>query len=229
MIAAVRSQVDPIDFFVLQLEMYERMNYVVDPVTSAEYRRFLYNFNHSEIMDSGDVDRLYLAYFPSPAITPRQARSRRSSSVSSISSALGMTSISRRGSTSSQKGKPDFSMSSSSTDLREESNANKPTSSTRNKAGSHFAMTARTSSYQEGSHVRGMLNQHSEEQPNQSEIKEVQQTPQSSAPRDSSEFLDNKRRHEAKEMMNSKEKLMKIGQGRTLPLQGKRLRCKMCR
>lgn len=90
----------------LQLEMYERMNYEVDPNKSQEYRRFLYNFNHSEVMDGdGTIDNLHLAYFPSPAINPRR---RRSSSVSSIGSALGMT-PSRRGSTSGKApAKPSF-------------------------------------------------------------------------------------------------------------------------
>lgn len=73
------------------------MNYEVDPNKSQEYRRFLFNFNQSEVMDGdGTIDNLHLAYFPSPAINPRR---RRSSSVSSIGSALGMT-PSRRGSTS---------------------------------------------------------------------------------------------------------------------------------
>lgn len=40
-ISAIRSQVEPTDFFLHQLEMYERMNYEVDPAKYAEYRRFL--------------------------------------------------------------------------------------------------------------------------------------------------------------------------------------------
>ena len=40
-ISAVRTQVQPTEFFLHQLEMYERMNYDVDPAKYAEYRRFL--------------------------------------------------------------------------------------------------------------------------------------------------------------------------------------------
>ena len=40
-ISAIRSQVEPTEFFLHQLEMFERMNYEVDPAKYAEYRRFL--------------------------------------------------------------------------------------------------------------------------------------------------------------------------------------------
>jgi len=40
-ISAIRSQVEPTEFFLHQLEMYERMNYDIDPAKYAEYRRFL--------------------------------------------------------------------------------------------------------------------------------------------------------------------------------------------
>jgi hypothetical protein len=41
-ISAVRSAIQPTEFFMAQLEMYECMNCEVDPAKYPEYRRFLY-------------------------------------------------------------------------------------------------------------------------------------------------------------------------------------------
>lgn len=222
-------QVDPIEFFVLQLEMYERMNYVVDPATSQEYRRFLYNFNRSEIMDGdGTVDKLYLAYFPSPAITPR-SRSRRSSSVSSLGSTLGMSSISRRSSFNSAKGgsKTNLSMSAQSTENNKPSEHRKPRRPT-----ADFSMTAMGAD-QHRKEVQDMLKQHESTSGSpQTSSSTSQQTSAGQQTEDTrprqEESPEEARRREAREMLEGKEKLYKMGQGR-VQITGKRLRCKMCR
>jgi dual specificity phosphatase 12 len=74
-IAAARSVVAPTEFFLHQLEMYERCGCNVNPAEHAEYRRFLMAFNHAEILDGDGVDELYLAYYPSPIPSPRRRSS----------------------------------------------------------------------------------------------------------------------------------------------------------
>lgn len=49
-IASVRSVVCPAEFFLHQLELYERCNCEVDPSKYPEYRRFLMNFNAQEMI-----------------------------------------------------------------------------------------------------------------------------------------------------------------------------------
>lgn len=49
-IASVRSVVCPAEFFMHQLELYERCNCECDPRKYPEYRRFLMNYNAEEMM-----------------------------------------------------------------------------------------------------------------------------------------------------------------------------------
>ncbi|GAA6020266.1 hypothetical protein JCM11491_003871, partial [Sporobolomyces phaffii] len=69
-IRQVRPQVDPTQFFLLQLEMFERCNCEWDPVKWPEERRFLMSFAQSQIME-GASPSIVLAYYPSPAPSPR--------------------------------------------------------------------------------------------------------------------------------------------------------------
>lgn len=49
-IASVRSVVQPLEFFLHQLEIFERCNFELDPNKHAAYRRFLMNFNAQEMI-----------------------------------------------------------------------------------------------------------------------------------------------------------------------------------
>jgi dual specificity phosphatase 12 len=71
-ISAARSVVAPTEFFLHQLEMYERCGCDVNPAIHPEYRRFLMAFSHADIMDGEGADELYLAYYPSPSVSPRR-------------------------------------------------------------------------------------------------------------------------------------------------------------
>ncbi|GAA6001555.1 hypothetical protein JCM10207_006721 [Rhodosporidiobolus poonsookiae] len=68
-VRAVRSQVEPSDFFMFQLELFERCECEWDPVKWPEQRRFLMSFAQSQIME-GASPSIVLAYYPSPASTP---------------------------------------------------------------------------------------------------------------------------------------------------------------
>ncbi|GAA93381.1 uncharacterized protein L969DRAFT_89515 [Mixia osmundae IAM 14324] len=71
-IQSVRTIVEPTEFFMGQLELYERCECDADPAKYAELRRFLMHGNVGEITNGDGVpDKLYLAYFPSPAPSPR--------------------------------------------------------------------------------------------------------------------------------------------------------------
>ena len=72
-IASVRSVVSPIEFFLHQLELFERCNYDLNPSKYPEYRRFLMNYNAQDMLDGDGVDQLILAYYPSPAPSPRRS------------------------------------------------------------------------------------------------------------------------------------------------------------
>ncbi|GAA5882496.1 hypothetical protein JCM16303_001764 [Sporobolomyces ruberrimus] len=69
-IRSVRPQVEPTQFFLLQLEMFERCQCEWDPVKWPEERRFLMSFAQSQIME-GASPSIVLAYYPSPAPSPR--------------------------------------------------------------------------------------------------------------------------------------------------------------
>ncbi|GAA5940918.1 dual specificity protein phosphatase family protein [Sporobolomyces koalae] len=69
-IRTVRPQVEPTQFFLLQLEMFERCQCEWDPVKWPEERRFLMSFAQSQIME-GASPSIVLAYYPSPAPSPR--------------------------------------------------------------------------------------------------------------------------------------------------------------
>lgn len=49
-IASVRSVVQPLEFFLHQLEIFERCNFELNPHKHAAYRRFLMNFNAQEMI-----------------------------------------------------------------------------------------------------------------------------------------------------------------------------------
>lgn len=49
-IASVRSVVQPLEFFLHQLEIFERCNFELNPNKHAEYRHFLMNFNAQEMI-----------------------------------------------------------------------------------------------------------------------------------------------------------------------------------
>jgi hypothetical protein len=49
-VASVRSVVQPLEFFLHQLEIFERCNFDLDPNKYAAYRRFLMNFNAQEMI-----------------------------------------------------------------------------------------------------------------------------------------------------------------------------------
>ncbi|GAA5983367.1 hypothetical protein JCM10908_000256 [Rhodotorula pacifica] len=69
-IRAARPQVDPSEFFMTQLELFERCNCEWDPVRYPEERRFLMSFAQAQIME-GVSPSIVLAYYPSPATTPK--------------------------------------------------------------------------------------------------------------------------------------------------------------
>jgi dual specificity phosphatase 12 len=49
-IASVRSVVSPIEFFLHQLEIFERCNFDLNPSKYPEYRRFLMNYNAQDML-----------------------------------------------------------------------------------------------------------------------------------------------------------------------------------
>ena len=65
-IASVRSVVQPLEFFLHQLEIFERCNFELDPNKHAAYRRFLMNFNAKEMI--GAWSSLLFGYDSSVAI-----------------------------------------------------------------------------------------------------------------------------------------------------------------
>ncbi|GAA6060495.1 hypothetical protein JCM10212_007126 [Sporobolomyces blumeae] len=69
-VRSVRPQVEPTQFFLLQLEMFERCHCEWDPVKWPEERRFLMSFAQSQIME-GASPSIVLAYYPSPIPSPR--------------------------------------------------------------------------------------------------------------------------------------------------------------
>ncbi|GAA6028360.1 hypothetical protein JCM8097_006993 [Rhodosporidiobolus ruineniae] len=83
-IRAARSQVEPSEFFMMQLELFERCQCEWDPVKWPEQRRFLMSFAQAQIME-GASPTMVLAYYPSPSNTPSDKPG---------SSALSMTQIS---------------------------------------------------------------------------------------------------------------------------------------
>ncbi|GAA5843368.1 hypothetical protein JCM11251_002461 [Rhodosporidiobolus azoricus] len=82
-IRCARAQVEPSDFFMMQLELFERCDCEWDPVKWPEERRFLMSFAQTQIME-GASPSIVLAYYPSPASTPQNAPG---------SAALSMTSM----------------------------------------------------------------------------------------------------------------------------------------
>ncbi|SCZ88871.1 BZ3500_MvSof-1268-A1-R1_Chr2-1g04697 [Microbotryum saponariae] len=64
-----RLQIEPSDFFMLQLELFERCDCEWNPVKYAEERRFLMSFAQNEIM-GGVSPSIVLAYYPSPTPSP---------------------------------------------------------------------------------------------------------------------------------------------------------------
>ncbi|SCV71802.1 BQ2448_4496 [Microbotryum intermedium] len=68
-IRKARAQIEPSDFFMLQLELFERCNCEWNPVKYAEERRFLMSFAQNEIM-GGASPSIVLAYYPSPTPSP---------------------------------------------------------------------------------------------------------------------------------------------------------------
>ncbi|KAK4051081.1 tyrosine protein phosphatase yvh1 [Microbotryomycetes sp. JL221] len=91
-IKKARPMIEPTDFFMLQLELWERCDCEWNPVKWPEERRFLMSFAQSQIMD-GVSPAIVMAYYPSPSPSPKEATGadsfafkmtpRRSSSVSS--------------------------------------------------------------------------------------------------------------------------------------------------
>ncbi|CAH7682786.1 hypothetical protein BY996DRAFT_6693017 [Phakopsora pachyrhizi] len=75
-ITSKRPQVQPSEFFIHQLEMYERCNFEWDPVKYQEQRRFLMGFMADKMKDGNGADKLVLAYYPSPAPSPRDGTNR---------------------------------------------------------------------------------------------------------------------------------------------------------
>ncbi|EGG01571.1 uncharacterized protein MELLADRAFT_117771 [Melampsora larici-populina 98AG31] len=70
-ISSKRPQVQPTEFFIYQLEMYERCNCEWDPAKYQEQRRFVMGFVANEMKDGPGAQKLVLAYYPSPAASPR--------------------------------------------------------------------------------------------------------------------------------------------------------------
>ncbi|KAI7936887.1 hypothetical protein MJO28_015786 [Puccinia striiformis f. sp. tritici] len=71
-IGSKRPQVQPNDFFIHQLEMFERCNFEWNPVKHQEQRRFLMSFVADEMKDGAGTEKLILAYYPSPAPSPAE-------------------------------------------------------------------------------------------------------------------------------------------------------------
>ncbi|KPV74954.1 uncharacterized protein RHOBADRAFT_53873, partial [Rhodotorula graminis WP1] len=82
-IRAVRPQVEPSEAFMMQLEMLERCDCEWDPVKWPEQRRFLMSFMQSQIME-GASPSIILAYYPSPAATPKERRESFNMSMSTL-------------------------------------------------------------------------------------------------------------------------------------------------
>ncbi|GAA5833412.1 hypothetical protein JCM9279_001516 [Rhodotorula babjevae] len=82
-IRAVRPQVEPSEAFMMQLEMLERCDCEWDPVKWPEQRRFLMSFMQSQIME-GASPSIILAYYPSPAATPKERRDSFNMSMSTL-------------------------------------------------------------------------------------------------------------------------------------------------
>ncbi|KAH9810987.1 protein-tyrosine phosphatase-like protein [Melampsora americana] len=70
-ISSKRPQVQPTEFFIYQLEMYERCDCEWNPAKYQEQRRFLMGFVANEMKDGPGAQKLVLAYYPSPAASPR--------------------------------------------------------------------------------------------------------------------------------------------------------------
>lgn len=109
-IRAVRPQVEPSEAFMMQLEMLERCDCEWDPVKWPEQRRFLMSFMQSQIMGAflclsspaprscllheprltqmdiaeGASPSIILAYYPSPAATPKERRESFNMSMSTL-------------------------------------------------------------------------------------------------------------------------------------------------
>ncbi|KAK4048326.1 tyrosine protein phosphatase yvh1 [Microbotryomycetes sp. JL201] len=91
-IKKARPSVEPTEFFMLQLELWERCDCEWNPVKWLEERRFLMSFAQNQIMD-GASPAIVMAYYPSPSPSPKEATGadsfafkmtpRRSSSTSS--------------------------------------------------------------------------------------------------------------------------------------------------
>ncbi|KAM0791179.1 hypothetical protein ACM66B_005663 [Microbotryomycetes sp. NB124-2] len=91
-IKKARPNVEPTEFFMLQLELWERCECEWNPVKWPEERRFLMSFAQNQIMD-GASPAIVMAYYPSPSPSPKEATGadsfafkmtpRRSSSTSS--------------------------------------------------------------------------------------------------------------------------------------------------
>ncbi|GAA5865838.1 hypothetical protein JCM1840_006269 [Sporobolomyces johnsonii] len=86
-IRSVRPQVEPTQFFMLQLELFERCNCEWDPVKWPEERRFLMSFAQAQIME-GASPSIVLAYYPSPSPSPRDRSDSFSLSMTPLSSEL---------------------------------------------------------------------------------------------------------------------------------------------
>ncbi|BGP24976.1 tyrosine protein phosphatase yvh1 [Rhodotorula toruloides] len=84
-IRSVRPQVEPSEFFLMQLELFERCQCEWDPVKWSEERRFLMSFAQAQIM-GGAPPSIVLAYYPSPSQTPNTPPGSRSVSMSTMSS-----------------------------------------------------------------------------------------------------------------------------------------------
>lgn len=74
-ISSKRPQIQPNDFFLHQLEMYERCNCEWDPVKYQEQRRFIMSFVADQMKDGAGPEKLILAYYPSPAPSPLEKTS----------------------------------------------------------------------------------------------------------------------------------------------------------
>ncbi|ORY89488.1 hypothetical protein BCR35DRAFT_275994 [Leucosporidium creatinivorum] len=68
-IRKTRKRAEPTEFFMLQLELWERCDCEWKPVKYAEERRFLMSFAQTQIMD-GASPSIVMAYYPSPDPSP---------------------------------------------------------------------------------------------------------------------------------------------------------------
>ncbi|GAA6001408.1 uncharacterized protein JCM10292_006239 [Rhodotorula paludigena] len=84
-IRAVRAQVEPSEAFMAQLEIFERCECEWDPVKWPEERRFLMSFAQTQIME-GASPSIVLAYYPSPATTPKDRADAAGLTMSSLPS-----------------------------------------------------------------------------------------------------------------------------------------------